>query len=81
MAKKTIDVTDARINRDNNMGGYGMLAAELVEQATGMKRSFGGCTMSYDEYTTTSYRHTHRDCQVSVVMDFNKHTMTITVED
>ena len=81
MAKNTIGVDDARINRDNNFGGYCRLAAELVEQATGMKRTFGGGTMTWNDFHSTSYRHTWGDCQVDVTMDFNNHKATIIVED
>lgn len=81
MATKKHTAQDARINRDNNFGDYCKLAAELTEQATGMKRTFSVGTMTWNTFHSTSYRHTYRDSLVDVTMDFNKHEAIITVED
>ena len=79
---KTLTISDSRINRDNNFGGYQRLSSELVKSATGYDKEFNGGSMSWDNYTGTAYKKTHfDDVQIDITLDFNSHTATIKVGD
>lgn len=79
---KIITLTDNRINRDNNFGGYQTLSNELVKNETGYDKKFSGGSMSWDNYTSTAYKKTYfDDVQIDITLDFNSHTATIKIGD
>lgn len=79
---KTFTITDGRINRNNNFGGYMELSSELVKSATGFDKDFSGGEMGYDFFKSTAYKMTHfDDVQIDITLDFCTHTATITYDD
>ena len=77
-----IEITDSRINRDNNIMGYMELTNEFFA-ANGINKKVScdhnGSMMSWDEFKTTAYRHGCNDFQASILMNFNSHTAVITI--
>lgn len=78
-AMKTITIKDRRINRNNNMGGYIELCNELI-QAQGFNKKVSGCSMTYNNFTTTAYRKNWQDVQVDINLDFNDSIAIITIK-
>lgn len=77
---KTITIKDRRINRNNNMGGYYELCNELIQAQGFNKKLSGGCTMTYNNFTTTAYRKNWQDVQVDINLDFNDSIAIITIK-
>lgn len=71
---------DSRANRDHNMGFYNRMCVEYANKVFGQHRAFGGGEMSWDYYTSTSWRRTHDDIAISVYIDFNTNTVTVTAK-
>lgn len=71
---------DSRANRDHNLGFYNRMCVEYANKVFGQNRAFGGGTMSWDYYTSTSWRRTHDDIAISVYIDFNTNTVTVTAK-
>lgn len=76
--EKTIN--DKRANRDNDIKGYRELCHDVVKEQLGIDKEFGGCTMTYDTFKSTAWKHNYKDIQVDVRIDFNAHTITITTK-
>lgn len=71
-------ITDVRINRDLNFGKYRELAQELVLDATGFAKEFGGGTMTWNYYESSAYpKGNYDDIRVDIHMDFNTNTAEI----
>lgn len=69
--------TDSRVNRDINMGKCHSICVEYAKKATGQDRVFGGGTMTWNDYTSNSWKRDRFDIQVKATLDFNLHTVTI----
>ena len=69
--------TDSRVNRDINMGKCNSICVEYANKVTGQNRAFGGGAMTWNDYTSNSWKKDRFDIQVKVILDFNLHTVTV----
>jgi len=69
--------TDSRVNRDITMGKCNSICVEYANKVTGQNRAFGGGEMTWDGYTSNSWKKNHFDIQVKVSLDFNLNTVTV----
>ena len=69
--------TDKRVNRDITMGKCNSICVEYANKVTGQHRAFGAGEMTYDNYTSTSWKRDRFDIQVKVILDFNLHSVTV----
>lgn len=69
---------DSRITRDLSWGHCEEIALELIKKHTGQVRKTFGSSLYWSYFTVTLYRRYANDIAISVVLDFEKNTYTIT---
>ena len=72
-----IVVSDERINRENDLGGFEKLGREIIEKTIHEPRNFSLHTMTYNDCYGTSYCKNWRDYQIDVHFDLNTEQATL----
>ena len=79
----TYTINNNRINRNNNVVGFGEICNEILEQI-GVEKRFdtnkNGYTMSWDVFSTTLHRKNCNDIRVKIVLNFNTNSANITID-
>lgn len=69
---------DSRITRQLSWGRCDQIALELIKKHTGQERNIAGSILSWYFYTVTICRRYANDIAISLVLDFEKNSYTIT---
>lgn len=77
----TTTINDCRANRHYCFGQYIQICEDVVKSHLGLDKKFGGGSMTWNNFKSTSYKCTRDDVQVEVFIDFNRHTVTITTTE
>lgn len=70
-------MNDARASRSYAAWQYLDLAREAVRELFGVERVFGGWSMGYYEFSTTSWPQDRTDSKYEVYIDFNEHKISV----
>ena len=69
---------DSRITRQLSWRRCDQIALELIKKHTGQERNVAGSSLYWSFYSVTIYRRYANDIAISLVLDFEKNSYTIT---
>lgn len=69
---------DSRITRQLSWRRCDQIALELIKKHTGQERNVTGSSLYWSFYTVTIYRRYANDIAISLDLDFEKNSYTIT---